>query len=543
MIRRTVAAPPGDDNRSDDRKGAQPFPFHPYLLAVFPVTALYATNLYGAFLVDAGLTLVMVLGVAVTTTLVMRFAFRTKERAAIAASYLLALTFGYKSLHNAVNMALGAYVRQRYILLVWGLAVVVGLVWLHRAQLKDNKVTRFLNLFSTTLVIVSLLSIGVARMSSLSIIGSVDPAHFVGEQEKITLRPPVPPRDIYYLVFDRYGDNQTLRSRFGYDNRPFYDSLRERGFYIVTESRTNYPSTLASMSCALNMKYHEMGEQAEDVSVRENQYYQLFQNHRVGKLLKNKGYKYYYVGNWRDLMRWNNTADVNYRLALSPSEFARALFATTPLANVFTCVYPKYALRRLEAAQNMVSYEGPKFVHAHFLLPHPPWMFDKDGSKLTRTQRTSRSNVENYRNQLMFANKRILEMIDAILDKSTIAPIIVIQADEGPLLWGMSRDKDRLARIRMRTGIISAFHLPEVDAAEVVPPTISPVNTFRLIFRNYFGADIPILADRTFYPEHTTMFGHLDWTKPNRFIDVTKQLRATSIATANRDWPLPRNLP
>jgi hypothetical protein len=531
MRRRAVAAPSRIDKWSDDRKRAQPFPFHPYLLVVFPVTALYAANLDETFLVDVGLALVAVLAAAAATTSAMRFAFTTKQQAAIAGSYVLALTFCYKYLHEMVNTAVGVFVPHRYMLVAWALSVIVGLLWLHRARSNNARATRLLNLFSMALAIVSLLSIGLAGMRSLSMTRSVNPAHVVGEREKIALRPPVQPRDIYYLVFDRYGDNQTLKGHFGYDNSAFCEGLRKRGFYIATESRTNYPCSLMSMSSALNMQYYEM-------DVQEGmQYCQQFQNHRVGKLLKNEGYKYYYFGNWCNALRFNNTADVNYRFSLLPSEFARTLVATTPFGRLFRDMsFHKLILRKFEAVESTASSEGPKFVHAHFLLPHPPWLFDKDGSRVTWTQMVSRSNVENYRNQLMFANKRILEMVDAILDRSTVAPIIVIQADEGPLLWGMNRDESRLAKIRMRTGIISAFHLPEVDAAEVVPRTISPVNTFRLILRNYFGADMPMLADRTFYPEHTTRYGQIDDSRPNRFIDVTEKLRRTNVVTAKPDY-------
>ena len=41
------------------------------------------------------------------------------------------------------------------------------------------------------------------------------------------------------------------------------------------------------------------------------------------------------------------------------------------------------------------------------------------------------------------------------------------------------------------------MYLPGNEAPEV-PATLSSVNTFRLIFDAYFGADLPLLADRSF---------------------------------------------
>ncbi|MBW1933532.1 MAG: hypothetical protein JRI56_11115, partial [Deltaproteobacteria bacterium] len=42
--------------------------------------------------------------------------------------------------------------------------------------------------------------------------------------------------------------------------------------------------------------------------------------------------------------------------------------------------------------------------------------------------------------------------------------------------------------------ILNAMYLPGMDYSEI-SPAISPVNTFRLIFNHYFGADYPLLED------------------------------------------------
>ena len=48
------------------------------------------------------------------------------------------------------------------------------------------------------------------------------------------------PRDIYYIIVDGYASSSTLEEIYGYDNHEFTDYLTERGFYVASESRSNY---------------------------------------------------------------------------------------------------------------------------------------------------------------------------------------------------------------------------------------------------------------------------------------------------------------
>ena len=56
---------------------------------------------------------------------------------------------------------------------------------------------------------------------------------------------------------DSHGDGgyDTLRDLYGYDNSPFLDFLRSKGFYVADKSVTNYPRTELSVASSLNMKY------------------------------------------------------------------------------------------------------------------------------------------------------------------------------------------------------------------------------------------------------------------------------------------------
>jgi len=88
-----------------------------------------------------------------------------------------------------------------------------------------------------------------------------------------------------------------------------------------------------------------------------------------------------------------------------------------------------------------------------------------------------------YRNQAAFLSTQLVEAMSTLLADSPRPPIIVIQGDHGP--W-LQTGSDQFK-------ILNAYYLPGHN--DLLYPTISPVNTFRLIFDTYLGADYPLLDD------------------------------------------------
>jgi len=49
-------------------------------------------------------------------------------------------------------------------------------------------------------------------------------------------------------------------------------------------------------------------------------------------------------------------------------------------------------------------------------------------------------------------------------------------------------------------GILNAYYFP--DANPGLYPRITPVNSFRLLFQTYFGEDLNLLEDVSYYSEY-----------------------------------------
>ena len=93
---------------------------------------------------------------------------------------------------------------------------------------------------------------------------------------------------------------------------------------------------------------------------------------------------------------------------------------------------------------------------------------------------------------------RILETVEILLDRPPDEqPIIVISGDEGPMLCGHVDCIDGSAETYgIRFGTLRAYYLPDIDYQ--VPSDDSGLNIFRTVFREYFGADLPPLPNRSF---------------------------------------------
>ena len=98
-----------------------------------------------------------------------------------------------------------------------------------------------------------------------------------------------------------------------------------------------------------------------------------------------------------------------------------------------------------------------------------------------------------YINQLHYLNELILETISELKENSRGEAIIIIQADHGaPIDWNGS---DEILKL----GILNAYYLPDLSMSSILYDSISPVNTFRIIFKHYFGADLEIQPDISVY--------------------------------------------
>ncbi len=315
--------------------------------------------------------------------------------------------------------------------------------------------------------------------------------------------------DIYYLVLDRYANDKVLRREFGFDNSGFLDSLRARGFFVAGDSRCNYPQTYLSLASTLNMDYIDLaqGEQAAGPGYL----FMLLKNSRVLRLLRSLGYTSIQLGTWFEGTAFNPYADLNLGgtgIRRYWNDFFQKFVGTTALrpwssGRFFRPRQRDRILQQFAELERMPARRGPKFVFAHILITHPPYVFGPNGEEQGPGEGFT------YLDQLRYANARLSRLIDALQKGSSRPPVIILQSDEGPRSSGgdprFLRKERRVPKRdeiespeqkQIHHPILNALAFPGADT-KVLYPSISPVNTFRVLFNLYFGAHYRLLPDET----------------------------------------------
>jgi hypothetical protein len=503
-------------------------PLHPFLLALIPVCSMYAGNVGVGqgreFLVSSALVLL----VTAVFYAVAALAFRNPQKGALLVSTFLVLLLVYDTVFGGIDrweIAGWRFGRQRYALLAcYGFLACVA-VSLYRTRRPLATINGFLTVVTAGMLLVPAFTV-VPTYLGRELHAQSDSW---GQEPLQSSRQPSPLPDIYYLIFDRYGDARTIQDSYGYDNRPFYRYLQAKGFYVADSSRSNYIKTPLSLASSLNLTLLDdstLGASPDSTDWASS--YRMLEHHRLGRFLQARGYTYVHAGSWWWPTRRNAYAA---RKINSYPWTPRPVLVLLDSGLVHQFLYrmrsPWLDDRRqqwnrvnLDMAElgTVPALPGPKFVFAHVLVPHPPYVFNRDGSFLTESDANRHTDQQSYVNQLIATNTKITALIDHILSDSKTPPIIVLQGDEGPYPLGTREGRFNWhgatrAQLLEKSGILNAYYLPG-GKSRLLYPSITPVNSFRVILNEYFGTGLPLLPDNTY--AHQSDYG------PYNFLDITQ---------------------
>jgi hypothetical protein len=501
-------------------------------VAAFPVLFLFAENVEQQVTLEPlWAPLAICLGGAGAVLLLCAAVRREWLRAGLMATAVLALFFSFGHAWNLVEEVF----EERWILaLVW-LTAGIGLVRLAWGGGRwARPATSILNLALAALVVYNIFRIGDF------LVGARLFPESTGEIPTVAVGAAGRP-DVFFIILDRYAGEDTLDEIYAFDNRPFFGELEDRGFLVARDAWANYFKTALSVVSTLSLEHLDPTEYNYATPHSFGPIHAALQNRlAVPATLKTLGYEYVHIGNWWEPSSVNVDADVILGYSQF-SEFSTVLAATTMLI-VFappdaspdedpeTIEYPELARRHVlygfDAIEQNAHRPGPTYLFAHLTIPHSPYVFNPDGSMPTEAQKAERNDEEEYVAQLEYANARVLEVIDEILDVAPgePEPIIILAADEGPwppgfwadqedFQWLEASDED----IGWKYRILQAFHMPGIDLrAEGFTSRTSPVNTFRILFNAYFGADLDLLPDTVYLsPDYDHMYDLVPYQRPD----------------------------
>jgi hypothetical protein len=505
---------------------------HPILFAVYPVLALLAANLQ-EISPDQALRSLLIVPIAALLLLgLLVLCVRDWHGAGLAATAVLLMASSYGHLYGLLDHVQVAGVvlgRHRYLIPLAVMALTALLIWIWKARPDLRSTTRLLNLVGSFAVAITLLSIGTTLYRVRS--DSSDPLSSVMLQTRLNPPPDAPLPDVYYIILDGYARSDYMQSVFGYDNSEFIAFLESRGFYVARDSHTNHNWTALSLASSLNMTY------AQDLGLRlvRGNYPGVFLGRIRHSIVRDNfesmgyetvGYRSGYIPTeWTDADRFMLPDEMDIESVLSLNTFEGILFQSS-IGRIVTDLGGQKArswtatresqpydllreivLYELDTLPELAGSPGPKFVFAHIVSPHSPYLFDATGVALEQSQAFTLVEPGEegpasdprrlYADQATFITSKIETSIDGILARSATPPIIIIQADHGPhALGGVSEDDGPGLRLRM--SILNAYLVPKTCRPGLYP-SITPVNTFRIVFNCAFGAGYPMLQDNSYY--------------------------------------------
>ena len=331
--------------------------------------------------------------------------------------------------------------------------------------------------------------------------------------------------DIYYFILDGYGRHDVLESIYEYDNTSFREFLQDNGFYIADSSYANYAQTLLSVGSSMNYDYVQKLGDFYHLDHDRMPLAEKLWNNRLFDFLRSYGYR---IVSFATGLNYTEFEDAESFLTpmVSLSQYQNILINYTPLPYIFDLQKDLYTMHRdritymFDKVTDLQNLDSPKFVFAHTIAPHPPFVFDEHGAAIEpdRTYSITDGNgylqhggtveeyVSQYSDQVKYITELVTESITEILKQyDTVKPVIIIQGDHGPgsrTHWNLVNKTD----MHERFAILNAFYFPD-GADSMLYPSVSPVNSFRIVLNSYFEQQLEILPDSSFfstfsYPYH-----------------------------------------
>lgn len=496
------------------------FTFYPLMfLWTANVAEIYSSEVFRPFLI----TLV---GSGVLFGIIF-LVFRNVHKAGLVGTLFLLAFFSYGHVYYEARAVPALHILSHHTTLIPIYAIIFGTaVWWMAFRVKNySNLVRLFNILGLLLVGISVVQL---VLFQLNLVKASNQNNTVQSELHVSApRNSLP--DVYYIILDGYTRADALKQSLGFDNSAFITTLTDMGFYVASCSRSNYDFTRGSLASSLNMKYIQ---NMPDVSTAaDSSFYAILKNNEVRRQLESIGYKIvafqtdYPWLNWEnadvylgsshatidfqnvypfEAMYWNTTGTTAVDALLYKLDLDR-YFVTKPVQSmqtgnpeVVTTVLPLdqvYLQNHINAQLFIIdnlpqaaAISGPKFVYAHIMIPHYPHVFSPDGTILTDPgfygnggKAVDESyNRLGYLDAVQFINSRIVPILRTIINQSKNPPIIIVQGDHG------HSGQDRFTNL-------NAYYLP--DGYGDLYPSITPVNSFRVIFDDYFGASYPLLPD------------------------------------------------
>jgi hypothetical protein len=453
--------------------------------------------------------LLIFLAISGAAFLIGKLLFKNNIKAGCCALGFQLVFFFWGALHDFVKgLGLPSFLTSYTFFLPFVLVVLaLYLVWLKKSRpplLLNNFLVLLFTLFIAMEVITT-----IWRFSRKDYLKN-DLAYY-SEPVHISIGANAEKPDIFFIVFDEYGSTAALKKYLQFDNSNLDSLLVKNNFYVAANSKSNYDLTPVSIASTLNLQYFNYpleGKSSEPVDLFQYQY--SLKKSLLPQFLAMQGYtiinqgighleaaptKYEpFFDRFTDIVLYGETLwqrflkDVGWHF---PGLKKWSLIKWQGQDEAVAENKEKFAsvLKELQTQS-----AKPKFVYAHFMLPHTPYFVDRNGNKRNLTGLSVAPSEDSlYLDQLRYTNTLIDSLSTAANAHYGRPRVVIMEGDHGARK--LYKQHELIVRERQFMNL-SSYYFSDRDY-RLLYDSISPVNSFRVVLNKYFHSNLPLLKDST----------------------------------------------
>lgn len=503
---------------------------HYFIISLYPILYTYISNYYEVEFFDILIPTILIITLNLILKIILNFKINKLKNSLIISFFWLFFWF-----YNDFRLIIFNYSiigQNRFFLPISLIILSLFLFFIIKYKSEDNiiNINKFLNFVSMILICFLIFDFSVKIYNEKNLVTinyNNEKKDDIPVDKKFNLKN-YP--NIYYIILDSYPNSKTLSKIYNYDNNQFLTFLKEKGFYIVENSTSNYAFTMLSLTSILNAEYlNKTSNVIGENSNNSKTFYRIFRKEKVLKLLENNGYMIYKVNYTpfnvlkQDEKLYNSKSFIfqEFYINLFKKSFL-SIFENILFADIFRDSVNNSFADILKLSK--YNSNKPKIVFAHIQCPHEPIIFGPNGEKINQgLSGILGTNSILVKNQILYVNKKVIELLNKMFENNTKNSVIIIQSDHGPACMTHPLRKcmenkeinfnDDFIRDQMRN--FCAIYFPK--KSKYIYNSITPVNTFRLILKEYFDDNIKLLDDKNYFSTFTLPFKFYDFTEKVKF--------------------------
>lgn len=445
--------------------------------------------------------LLIVAGILLLTGILFRFT-RDLLHASLIAFFISLWYLFFGALHDWVKSTAALAFLKSYPVMV-SVLLLFTLAWILFLKFKKNLHGRLAAYINILMLIYCLLDV------FLLVKMLAKPAEPVAHAVQFNAAAVTKKPDVYILVFDGYPGPASLKDSFNFTNDSLLQHLNTHSFKALPVF-ANYDLTYFCMASMFNMQYVKKDFDNLHISQRDFQKRGVEINRAaIFPIFKSMGYQ---VNNFSifeidDLppVSDKNSFLLAHTILLTDKIFHKRL--KRDVGDRLGRIIPFWKnsdfyqhdtdnkrSEELLIRDASEKKQSPRFVYAHFMMPHGPYYFDSLGHKNPYEKISNYTMWQDkplFLSYVEYVNTRITNMVDSIIKYSPDA-IIVLMGDHG---FRSFNSKQLNQPLRFDNLCMARF--PNGNYA-AMKNKWSNVNLFPYLFNSQFGQNMPYLPDSSF---------------------------------------------